>query len=136
MLHSVTRRVRNCLTMTRVTGPTSSRDGGSVTEDNATIGVVIVSHWIPLEIAVILVVIFVCSCCSVVTVVAGLHTERIADTNSWHVLLGIVRSSHSPGWRGRHLVPGRCPGHGQPRWMHQPPAACAGLTGLAAVRDV
>ena len=83
MLHSVTRRVRNCLTMTRVTGPTSSRDGGSVTEDNATIRVVIVSHWIPLEIAVILVVIFVCSCCSVVTVVAGFHTERIADTNSY-----------------------------------------------------
>ena len=84
MLHSVTRRVRNCLTMTRVTGPTSSRDGGSVTEDNATIRVVIVSHWISLEIAVILVVIFVCSCCSVVTVVAGLYTERIADTNSYN----------------------------------------------------
>ena len=81
MLHSMT-RVRNCLAMARVAGPTSSRDGGSVTEDNATIRVVIVSHWIPLEIAVILVVILVSSCCTVVTIVAGFHTERIAGTNS------------------------------------------------------
>ena len=82
MLHSVT-RVRNCLTLARVTGPTSSRDGSSVTEDNPTIRVVIVAHWIPLEIAMILVVIFVYSCCGVVTVVAGLYTERIADTDSY-----------------------------------------------------
>ena len=58
MLHSMT-RVRNCLT--RVTWPTSSRDGSSVTEDNSTIGVVIVSHRIPLEIAMLLIVIFVYS---------------------------------------------------------------------------
>ena len=83
MLHSMTRGVRNCLTLARVAGPTSSRDGGSVTEDNATIRVVIVSHWIPLEVAVILVVIFVYSCCSVVAVVAGFYTERIVDTNSY-----------------------------------------------------
>ena len=73
MLHSMT-RVRNCATMAWVTGPTSSRDGSSVTEDNSTIRVVIISHRIPLEIAMILVVIFVCSCSGVVTVVAGFYT--------------------------------------------------------------
>ena len=83
MLHSMTRGgVRNSLTLARVTGPTTSRDGGPITEDNPTVGVVIVCHGIPLEVTMILVVILVYSCCTVVTVVAGFYTEGIVDTNS------------------------------------------------------
>ena len=71
------------MAVARVAGPPTTGDGAArVTEYNTAVGVVIVSHRIGLEVTVFLVVILTCSCCSVVTIVAGLNTERIVSTDS------------------------------------------------------